>query len=82
MPDSEEKLFSDKYSDPGFTEFDEEMVSWISTHYKHPAVVEVVDDVRITDLPRLEQNCEKAAQVAERRGRELLRHRGHRYQFR
>ena len=24
MPDSEEKLFSDKYSDPGFTEFDEE----------------------------------------------------------
>ena len=35
MPDSEEKLFSDKHSDPGFTEFDEEMVSWISTHYKH-----------------------------------------------
>ena len=35
MPDSEEKLFSDKHSDPGFTEFDEEMVSWISTNYKH-----------------------------------------------
>ena len=35
MPDSEEKLFSDKYSDPGFTDFDEEMGSWISTQYKH-----------------------------------------------